>query len=200
MTADLRTEHRQDQVRESVDHRRMPVESRRAVHHAEHPRPARDAIEIAKLALQAAEDRQADLARDLVALARASRRRRPCRTVRPATHPAFCGPWPETITRSPRTLTHGNGNAMPPGTCIGGGRVRPSSFSLDSAFDIAGPLHQRARRDRLHQREHLLSSLQMQASRGIGGQQGQQRSAAEIELQQAAAVGPLGEGGQAAGQ
>jgi hypothetical protein len=62
--ADVRTEHREDQVGEAVDHRGMPIESRRTVHHAEDAHPARDAIEVAELALQAAEDREPDLARD----------------------------------------------------------------------------------------------------------------------------------------
>jgi hypothetical protein len=48
----------EDQVRESVDHARLPVEPRRRVHHAEHANPIRDAIEVAERTLEAAEDRE----------------------------------------------------------------------------------------------------------------------------------------------
>jgi hypothetical protein len=68
VAADVRPEHCEDQVGEAVDHRRVPVESLRAVDHAEDPQPTRDAVQVAKLALQAAENRESDLARDLVCL------------------------------------------------------------------------------------------------------------------------------------
>src|SRR4030095_4294667 len=47
-----------DQIAEAVDDERHFRESRRAVDHAEHPEPCRDAIEISELALQARKNRQ----------------------------------------------------------------------------------------------------------------------------------------------
>ena len=140
MAADIGTEHREDQVGEAVDHGWMTVEIRRAVHHAEDAHPPGDTIEVAELALQAAEDREADLARDLLSLLQRVTSV-PTLPNGPASDPSgFCGPWPEMRTRSPRTLIQGTGSLMPPGACIGGGRVRPSSLSLDAVRDMVGPL------------------------------------------------------------
>jgi hypothetical protein len=44
---------------------------------------------------------------------------------------------------SARRLTHGNGSAIPPGACIGG-RVGPSSFSLDATHDMSIVLEETA--------------------------------------------------------
>src|SRR4030095_2701171 len=57
-----------DQIAEAVDDERHFRESRRAVDHAEHPKPRRDAIEVSEFALQACENRQRREARGVARL------------------------------------------------------------------------------------------------------------------------------------
>jgi hypothetical protein len=58
MATPLGSEDLEDQIAEPVDHARLPVETRRRIHHAEDSRPARDALQVAERPLQAAENRQ----------------------------------------------------------------------------------------------------------------------------------------------
>src|SRR5215469_8261980 len=51
----IRTKHLENEVRKTIHDTRLLVEARRRVHHAEHPRPRCDAIEIPERALQATE-------------------------------------------------------------------------------------------------------------------------------------------------
>ena len=50
------SEHTQDQICEPVDDCGLTIESRRGVDHAEYPVPARDALQVAELALETAQD------------------------------------------------------------------------------------------------------------------------------------------------
>ena len=58
VSADLRAEELENEVREPIDDTGLPVEAGRGVDHSEHTPPGGDSVQVAQRAFQAAEDRK----------------------------------------------------------------------------------------------------------------------------------------------